>query len=923
MPSTIARITPVAAAIAASLMLAACTSGNDTSSPTLVGKTSKIHLSVVDAGAGLVGDDIELTFGGLTVLGANDQPVTSLTVAADKADDIVLKVKSQPEQPRDLVIQAHASGYLDAGTSVVVSSQAVDQAVVLKMLKDQPGKLGDGIIAAYRDLAGSIDASDKATSEISLTSEGAAGDPALKVTIPAGTVLTDKDGNPVTGGTLKIVAFDPRKPRAYSAYPGGMNVLANVDGFTGIDGSPASGKQQINFKTAGFAIIQIEGADGRKVKHFSQDIEIAMQFPEGTKDADGNAINVGDPVPIWSYDEATGEWSFEKNGAAADLDATDGLLDVVYNTDHLTAWNLDWHYSAVCTANINVIDSLGVNQLSQVDHFIVSIPSAPIYRNLPNNNPSTGDLLLFNVPVGYPATVTAYDANGVMLGSVSSPDLCDGHAGPGGWNTNIDNEVDLVLQDPPAPVNVTFTASCPNGSDNVPGYNSNSISLPSVLTPTGLGANITLPNGVGQVGTGSYDITGTNGSQGLFNFIDWGNNGNPANNTLTINGASYTQNFVLSNAYCSPTTATISGSELPASDIGSYYPRDVAKDAHGNLYVSTAYKGILKYDGQTLTTLIPKGSGSAQQPYPTAAPVVINANTPNVFTSDLVQGLDLGTINNKEYLIYADTHAHCVNFIDLQLNAVVTVAGQCGQSGGNTPGVDVSNLTSSVPATGGGKLTSPLDVAYFAGEKRLFISQLGKVKMVKTFEQNPSIWDVAGTGAMPNSAYTDGADAATTAISPYMFDVAPNGDIVMSDRGHMLTRVSNINYAPTGDPAAGAQLYRVSGVYGSAGDFTATLPALDPGVLYNITRDVEIDTSGNIYFADHYNNRVRRILVATGQVEVMAGFGGVTLSTLNQTGPVNVQSIWRPLGLWVEGNGDFYLTQAAGAPYNVVRHVTY
>ena len=92
------------------------------------------------------------------------------------------------------------------------------------------------------------------------------------------------------------------------AYPGGFNVLANATGFTGIDGSPAVGKQQINFKTAGFASISIESEDGRKVKSFNQDIKIAMQFKKGTTDSDNNIVTIGNVVPIWSFDEETGEW---------------------------------------------------------------------------------------------------------------------------------------------------------------------------------------------------------------------------------------------------------------------------------------------------------------------------------------------------------------------------------------------------------------------------------------------------------------------------------------------------------------------------------------------------------------------------------------------------------------------------------------
>ena len=927
------NITTLTLALSLAAGLTGCGSGSSetpkSETPKIVNATDvKIHLSLFDADAGYVtASPVQLQFRGVGVE-AGQQPVTSLTLNDKHEADLV--VKQLPSKPEILSIVAKAFGYRPASVSLIIPPGGGDRSVVLKMLKEKSGKVTDGIYSAMLDMTGVIENDGKVTQETVLESKESAALPGVTVKIPAGTILTDKDGNPVTDGMMSVVTFDPTKPKAIQAYPGGMNVLADATGFS-IGGKSVTGERQINFKSAGFAEIVIKSLDGRSVRHFSNPVEVTMQFREGTKDADGNLIAVGDRVPIWSYETDSGKWRYEKDitGVVSDIDPGDGLYEVRYTTTHLSSWNLDWHYSAVCTANINVIDNASVNQLAQVDHFIVNIPGTSVLnRYVGNNNPSTGDMILYNVPAGYPATVTAYDANGAQLATQNYDDLCGGHTGPGGWTPTVDNEVDLIIDSPNVTtVDVNMTLSCPN-NQNIPGTNSSTIPFDAVLTPT-TGTPVNLgSDGLGTVAINNspenFTVTATPAQQSYYAMIDWGNAGNPANNIVSIaSGGAFTQNFVLSNAYCAPTSGTISGTELPNPDI-LYVPRDVAKDAHGNLYVTTWQHGIIKYDGQTVTTLIPAGSGSSSQPYPTSTPVIIDPATPNVFTSAVPTGLDLVMINNKEFLVYADTNAHCVNMIELDIGAVATIAGKCGQPGGDTPGTDVSTQTTPVTATGGGRLEAPRDVAYFPGEKRLFISQNHKVKMVKTGEQNPTIWDVAGTGAIPPvTGYTDGAAAGTTPINPYMLDVTPTGDIIMSDGGHMLSKISDINYAPTGDPAMGAKLYRVTGTYMTPGDFTGQIPAADISTRYNFTRDVEIDAAGNIYFADHYNHRVRRILATTGEVEILAGFGGVTLSTLNQTGPVNVQSIWRPHGLWIESNGDFYLTQIAGIPYGVVRHVTY
>ncbi len=882
--------------------------------------SSRIHISVADATAGWVNGNIELSFRGASVLDANQQPVSELTVAGNEAADITITAEYPASGDGSLSILARAEGYLDGGKSLILPSRGGEQSVSLRLTQDRPGSVADGVFSTHLDISDSVDSTGTVTQDIELLSRESPTAPALKVTIPAGTQLLDEDGNPVVGGVLKLTSFDPSKPRALLAYPGGMNVLANVDGFTGIDGSPATGQQQINFKTAGFASIVIEGNDGRRVKQFSQDIEIAMQFAIGTTDADGNVVQVGDAVPIWSFDETTGEWSFEEDGTAADLDSSDGLLDVVYNTNHLTAWNLDWHYGEVCTANINVIDSLGINQLSQVHHLIVSIDTSPaLYRYLLNNNPSNGDFLLYNTPLGYSATVTAYDANGVELGSLTSPDLCGGNAGPGGWSNDINNEVDLVIDVNAPPVDVSLTVSCPISGVNVPGSNSSPAPLPVVLSPTNGGSSITLPNGSGPVGAGDYSLSGIPGGSSLVNAIDWGNSGNPANNLITISGNGYGQDFVLSNAFCSPTAGNIDSAACDAVTTGQYStaaPFDVAEDSEGNLYISTgAASGILKKDTSgNITTFISPGNSNYSN-YPSANPTASNDEASEVTAANAL-GLDIYSTPNGDILLYADRWANCINAVNLGTGTVATVVGKCQQAGGFTYSTDVNNR---VTATDG-RIWQPTDVAADPVHQVLYLTVAGRVLMVSA---DNDLWSVAGSGAWTATTdITTPVDALTNPIRPYMLDVDPQGRPVFSEPfSHRVLRVDGITLTGLDPLAAPVTLSALAGSYAQAGFGGDGLTA--NGAMLNSPRDIEIDSQGNILVADHFNNRVRRIDASTGVIDTVAGTGGTGSDTVNGCGMATQTDIRGPNGLWFQPNADFYLTQGGSAAQRMVRHVTY
>jgi len=919
---------------AAILGLNGCGSSSS-STPSTSDQKSKITLRVSDAKAGFLKEDVDLKFSGLAVSDANGNVLTELTLLKDTPNKISLYIQTPPSQTKDLRIVADSEQYLATGTSLLVRPTQRNYDVSLKMVEEKIGKVTEGVYMNELDISQMVDATGKVTQEIVLGSNPGA-DINTKIKIPVNTVLLDSDGNPIVNATLKVTGFDPSSPKALEAYPGGLNVMADATGFNGT----GTANQEINFKTAGFVAIEIAGDNDKRVKTFSQDVEVAMQFKVGTKNGDGIVVKVGDAVPIWSYSEDSGKWRYEEDTIVVPDNNNNSLLNVVYNITHLSYYNLDWHYGAVCSANINVLDINGVNSLSDVDHFSISIPSANLVRNsLYPYGTTTNNMVLHNVPSGFSdGTVTAYDVAGNVLGSVGPTDLCNGQTAPApnDWwahPENHDNEVDLTINADTTDVNISMTFSCPNNV-NIPGFNSSTVPFSAVLTNIG-GVSTQLNSGAGTVsvsnnGSTTYDVTASSGQSNLFTAIDANNNQNPANNQIVLNSSNtnVTQDFVLTSAFCNPLSGQINGVNGAANcnltDSVNTGPRiwDVAQSSNGDVYISHTTGGIMKSIGGTapFVTLIAQSNSVSTMPVVNPTLAQDDANEVTVKTP---RGLDILTDSNSntEYLVYTDKMGHCVNMLKItnNTNTVKTLAGVCGTAG------DTSSSTGNPLLSFSSNLREPMDIAYDVNHNVLFIADAGNKKIKMIDGQSVNIWTVAGNGTAPTSNISPNLDdALTTAIKPLMLDVDSLGQVVFSSGlKNRVVRIEAIDFGAS-NPGATAELRQLAGNFNTAGSSGDGLLAVN-ALLYNPI-DIEIDASNNILIANRYNHKVRRIDAITDIIDTVAGTGSYANPT--ECGPATARNVRAPYGLWIQDNGDFFLTQTPsnnnGANnFSSLRHVTY
>ncbi len=373
---------------------------------------------------------------------------------------------------------------------------------------------------------------------------------------------------------------------------------------------------------------------------------------------------------------------------------------------------------------------------------------------------------------------------------------------------------------------------------------------------------------------------------------------------------------MLTNAFCSPTAGNIDSAACGAATMGQYNdvaPFDVAKDSAGNLYISTgAAHGILKRDtsGNITTFIAPGGSN-----YPSANPTASNDDVSEVTVANAL-GLDIYDTPVGEILLYADRWGNCINAVNLNTGNVATVVGKCQQQGGFLYSTDVNNLVSATD----GRIWQPTDVAADPAHQVLYLTVKGRVLMVSA---DGDLWRVAGSGPLGTTDFTPPVNALTTESLPYMLDVDAQGRPVFSEpASNRILRVEGITLTGLDPLAAAVTLTKVAGSYAQAGFSGDGGPAANAKL--SSPRDIEIDGQDNILVADHFNHRVRRIDAATGNIDTVAGTGGIgAAGTINGCGLATQTDIRGPNGLWFEPNSDFYLTQGGSAAQRMVRHVTY
>jgi len=307
-------------------------------------------------------------------------------------------------------------------------------------------------------------------------------------------------------------------------------------------------------------------------------------------------------------------------------------------------------------------------------------------------------------------------------------------------------------------------------------------------------------------------------------------------------------------------TAGTAGDGGPATDAAVRYPLDLAFDPEGNLYILQYFPGtVRKVDRSgTITTVFAGEAGHT-----------------DISSSQSATGLAVDTAGR---IYVAQNEANKVLRIDPSSD-VSTVAGT-GQAGFSGDGGLAANAT----------LRHIWDVAVDV-EGNVYISADNRIRKVDT---SGIITTIAGTDIPGFSGDGGPADAAEL-DSPSGVAVDPEGNVYFIDtRNQRIRRIDaqgiittiagngEVGYSGDGGPATDARLH-------------------SPEHLW-------VDAEGNVFVADTYNRRVRKI-DTDGIITTVAGNGSQSFS--GDGGPATLAGLAKVSGVAVGPDGALYIADSA------------
>ncbi|MBW8746302.1 MAG: hypothetical protein JF584_01905, partial [Acidobacteria bacterium] len=242
-------------------------------------------------------------------------------------------------------------------------------------------------------------------------------------------------------------------------------------------------------------------------------------------------------------------------------------------------------------------------------------------------------------------------------------------------------------------------------------------------------------------------------------------------------------------------------------------------------------------------------------------------------------------------LYIADNYNHAVRAVDLSTSIIRTVAG-----------TGTAGYTGDGSAATSARLNAPNGLAVYPAAGVLYIADTGNSAVRKLDLVTGTINAFAGTGIAGYSG--DGGTATSAQLNlPWGVAVAADGHVCIADQGNHMVRcvTSGViqRVAGTGTPDFSGD--------GSAAS-VATLHY--PGALL-------FDVAGNLLISDTSNNRVRRINAVTGLIETITGTGGQSFQ--GDDGPANAAMVYGPYSMALDGYGNLYI---ADMFHNRVRKIT-
>ncbi len=171
----------------------------------------------------------------------------------------------------------------------------------------------------------------------------------------------------------------------------------------------------------------------------------------------------------------------------------------------------------------------------------------------------------------------------------------------------------------------------------------------------------------------------------------------------------------------------------------------------------------------------------------------------------------------------------------------------------------------------------------------LYVADLGN-HVIRKITPEGTVTTLAGSGV---AGFADGVGTAAQFSGPTGIALDAAGNIYVADQATQ--RIRKITPTGTVSTLAGSGAYSFGGAPGGYADGNGT------DARFFLPKGLVVDGSGNVFVADHLNNRIRRVTPAG----VVTTFAGSTLGSADGTGAA--AQFNRPSGIAIDAAGNLYV----------------
>ena len=315
--------------------------------------------------------------------------------------------------------------------------------------------------------------------------------------------------------------------------------------------------------------------------------------------------------------------------------------------------------------------------------------------------------------------------------------------------------------------------------------------------------------------------------------------------------------------------ASFFGDGGAATSAGLWSPSGLALDSAGNLYIADQNNHrIRKVDAGTGIISTIAGSDGATSVGDGGTAVSANLYAPTEVTVDSAGNLYIAELYN-----------HRIRKVAAGTGIITTVAGNGARSFSGDGGA----ATSASLNYPNGVTTDNIGNLYISDQLN------GRIRKVDA--GTGIITTVVGNGTFTFSG--DGGPATSASISPYVVRIDGSGNLIIADADHdRIRKVDAVTGIITTIAGNGASAFAGDG--GLATSASLSYPT-----------GVTLDSGGNLYIADQFNHRIRKVDSVTGIITTVAGDGTADFS--GDEGPATSARVFSPTGVAMDSADNLYI----------------